>query len=225
MTMNVRIDPSRYSVLSQQFSQAYFVAIKDFLVEEKKKWYTIYPQGSDIFRAFDTTPFDRVKVVVLWQDPYHGPWQAHGLSFSVPDGVRQPPSLQNIFKEISSDIGVPMSMKWNLVSRAQQWVLLLNAFLTVRANEPASHQHIGWQIFTDEVIRVISQKKEHVVFLLRWAFAQSKIPLIDTQKHLVLTAPHPSPFSVHKWFFGCKHFSKANMYLQEHDLAPIDWKI
>lgn len=223
--MNVRIDPSRYAVLSDEFAQDYFVAIKNFLLKEKEDGKIIYPAGSDIFCAFDTTAFDDVKVVILWQDPYHGPGQAHGLSFSVPDGVKQPPSLQNIFKEISSDLCITMSTHGNLTKRAEQWVLLLNAFLTVRANEPASHQKIGRERFTDAVIRTISEKKEHVVFLLRWAFAQGKVPLIDQSKHLVLQAPHPSPFSVHKGFFGCKHFSKTNTYLQEHGLSPIDWKI
>ncbi len=223
--MNVRIDPSRYAVLSDEFAQDYFVAIKNFLLKEKEDGKIIYPAGSDIFRAFDTTTFDNVKVVILWQDPYHGSGQAHGLSFSVPDGVKQPPSLQNIFKEISSDLWIAMSTNGNLTKRAEQWVLLLNAFLTVRASEPASHQKIGRELFTDAVIRVISDKKEHVVFLLRWAFAQSKASLINQSKHLVLQAPHPSPFSVHKGFFWCKHFSQTNAYLQQQGLGEIDWKI
>ena len=223
--MNVRIDPSRYAVLSNEFNQPYFTEIKKFLVEEKKNNKIIYPTWSNVFHAFDMTPFDKVKVVILGQDPYHGAWQAHGLSFSVPDGLRQPPSLQNIFKEISSDLWIAMSTNGNLTKRAEQWVLLLNAFLTVRASEPASHQKIGRERFTDAVIRVISDKKEHVVFLLRWAFAQSKASLINQSKHLVLQAPHPSPFSVHKGFFGCKHFSQTNAYLQQQGLGEIDWKI
>jgi uracil-DNA glycosylase len=223
--MNVRIDPSRYAVLSDEFAQDYFVAIKNFLLKEKEDGKIIYPTWLNVFHAFDMTPFDKVKVVILGQDPYHGVWQAHGLSFSVPDGLRQPPSLQNIFKEISSDLWIAMSTNWNLTRWAEQGVLLLNAFLTVRASEPASHQKIGRELFTDAVIRVISDKKEHVVFLLRWAFAQSKASLINQSKHLVLQAPHPSPFSVHKWFFGCKHFSKTNAYLQQHGLGVIDWKI
>lgn len=220
--MSVNIEKSWYDILSGEFSKDYFLSLKKFLIEDKKH-YTIYPAWSDIFRAFVLTPFDAVKVVILGQDPYHGPWQAHGLSFSVPDGTSYPPSLKNIFKEIISDIWWSLPPSGNLTRWADQWVLLLNAFLTVRASQPASHQHIGWQFFTDQVIRSLSDKKEHLVFLLRWSFAQSKKSLIDTTKHLVLEAPHPSPFSVHRGFFGCKHFSKTNIYLSQHWIRQIDW--
>ena len=218
----VQIEQSRKNVLWDEFSQPYFQSIKSQLLLEKQSGKIIYPQGSDIFRAFDTTPFDVVKVVILWQDPYHGVWQAHGLSFSVPDGVKQPPSLKNIFKELHDDIWCPIPVSWNLTPWAKQWVLLLNAMLTVRAGEPWSHQTIWWQQFTDTVIRTISDKKEHVVFLLRWAFAQSKKWLIDDSKHLILEAAHPSPFSAHRWFLGCRHFSKVDEYLISVKKEQID---
>jgi uracil-DNA glycosylase len=221
--MDVQIDQSWKEVLGWEFSQLYFQDIKTQLMAEKQGWKVIYPAGRSIFAAFDMTPFDAVKVVIIGQDPYHGPWQAHGLSFSVPDGIRQPPSLKNIFKELHSDIGCVIPVSGNLSKWAQQWVLLLNAMLTVRAGEPWSHQDIGWQQFTDAVIRTISAKKEHVVFLLWGAFAQSKRGLIDGSKHLILEAAHPSPFSAHRGFLGCQHFSKVNEYLISVQKEPIDW--
>ena len=218
----VKIHESRKKVLADEFAKPYFGAIKEKLIEEKQK-YTIFPPAHQIFNAFDTTHFDNVKVVILGQDPYHGPGQAMGLSFSVPKWIALPPSLKNIYKEIETELGIPPAQSGDLTSRAEQWVLLLNAILTVRANTPASHQQLGWQQFTDSVIRTISEKKEHVVFMLRGNFARGKKALIDTTKHLVLEAPHPSPFSVHSGFFGCGHFAKANEYLQQQGIEPIDW--
>lgn len=221
--MDVQIDQSWKEVLSWEFSQPYFQYIKTQLLLEKQTGKIMYPVGTDIFAAFDKTPFDNVQVVILGQDPYHGVWQAHGLSFSVPDGVKKPPSLQNIFKELSSDMGCPIPVSWNLSKWAEQGVLLLNAMLTVRAGEPWSHQDIWWQQFTDAVIRTISAKKEHVVFLLWGTFAQSKKWLIDVSKHLILEAAHPSPFSAYRGFLGCGHFSKVNKYLISVEKQPIDW--
>lgn len=221
--MDVQIDQSWKEVLSWEFSQSYFQHIKTQLLLEKQAGKTIYPAGKDIFAAFDKTPFATVKVVILGQDPYHGVWQAHGLSFSVPDGVKKPPSLQNIFKELSNDMGCPIPVSGNLSKWAEQWVLLLNAMLTVRAGEPESHQDIGWQQFTDAVIRTISDQQEHVVFLLWWAFAQSKKWLIDASKHLILEAAHPSPFSAYRGFLGCKHFSQVNTYLLSVGKDSIHW--
>lgn len=221
--MDVQIDQSWKEVLLWEFSQSYFQHIKTQLLLEKQAGKTIYPAGKDIFAAFDKTPFDKVKVVILGQDPYHGVWQAHGLSFSVPDGVKKPPSLQNIFKELSSDMGCPIPVSGNLSKWAEQWVLLLNTMLTVRAGEPGSHQDIGWQQFTDAVIRTISDQQDHVVFLLWWAFAQSRKWLIDASKHLILEAAHPSPFSAHRGFLGCKHFSQVNAYLLSVGKDSIYW--
>lgn len=184
----------------------------------------VYPKSSDLFKAFKLTPFDQVKVVILGQDPYHGAGQAHGLCFSVPDGITPPPSLKNIYKEIESDLGIAKDFsKGNLESWAQQGVLLLNAIMTVEANLPASHQKKGWEEFTDHVIKTISSEREHVVFLLWGKYAQSKNKLIDAKKHLILEAPHPSPFSVYKGFFGCKHFSQANAYLKKWGGKEIEW--
>lgn len=222
---DVHIHESWKEVLAQEFEKPYFQNIKNTLLLEKQSGYTLYPAWQNIFAAFDITHFDNVKVVILGQDPYHGVWQAHGLSFSVPDGVKKPPSLQNIFKELHTDIGCSIPVSGNLTPWAEQWVLLLNAFLTVRAGNPASHQDIWWQYFTDAVIRTISEKKEHIVFLLWGAFAQSKKSLIDNSKHFILESPHPSPFSVHRWFFGCQHFSKTNAYLQEQGMKEVDWCI
>lgn len=210
-------------VLTEEFSKPYFQHAVTFIKTEKAQGKTIYPPGSLIFNAFNTTPFDEVKVVLLGQDPYHGYGQAHGLSFSVPDGVSPPPSLINIFKELHSDIGMPIPKTGNLTKWATQGVLLLNAILTVRANEAGSHSRIGWMDFTNAVISKISQGKEAVVFLLWGKFAQEKQVLIDETKHLVLKAAHPSPLSAHNGFFGCKHFSKTNNYLTKQSLHPIDW--
>lgn len=211
--------------MSDEFSKAYFTGIVDFLKAEKALKKTIYPPGSLIFNAFAQTPFDKVKVVILGQDPYHGPGQAMGLSFSVPDGIPPPPSLQNIFKELHSDIGMPVPKTGDLTPWAKQGVLLLNASLTVRANEANSHSKIGWTVFTDAVIKKISGEKSGVVFLLWGRFAQEKQSLIDASKHHVLKAAHPSPLSAHNGFFGCKHFSKTNELLIKEGEQPIDWMI
>ncbi|MCO5239152.1 MAG: uracil-DNA glycosylase [Chitinophagaceae bacterium] len=224
--MDVKIEPSWKTTLNDEFTQPYFAQIVHFLKTEKMAGKTIYPPGPLIFNAFEQTPFDKVKVVLLGQDPYHGAGQAHGLCFSVQKGITPPPSLINIYKEIKSDIGITIpSTQGNLSSWAQQGVLLLNATLTVRANEPNSHSKIGWTVFTDAVIRKISELKTGVVFLLWGRFAQEKQILIDETKHYVLKAAHPSPFSADKGFFGCKHFSKTNDLLIQQGKDPIDWNI
>jgi len=223
--MDVKMEEGWKAVLKEEFSKPYFQHAVTYLKTEKAQGKTIYPPGPLIFNAFNTTPFEQVKVVLLGQDPYHGYGQAHGLSFSVPDGVTPPPSLINIFKELHNDIGLPIPKTGNLTKWAKQGVLLLNAVLTVRANEAASHAKIGWMEFTNAVISKISEEKEGVVFLLWGKFAQEKQGLIDETKHHVLKAAHPSPFSADKGFFGCKHFSKTNEYLVKQRLAPIDWML
>jgi uracil-DNA glycosylase len=222
----VNIESSWKAVLAQEFEQPYFATIKQFIVAEKEKGKRVFPPGSLIFNAFQLTPFDAVRVVILGQDPYHGVGQAHGLCFSVQDGVKPPPSLVNIYKEIKSDVGIDNpSNKGNLTAWAQQGVLLLNAVLTVNESEPASHKNAGWENFTDAVIKALSNRAEPLVFLLWGNFAQQKAILIDATKHLVLKAAHPSPFSAHSGFFGCKHFSKTNTFLREHQLAEINWQL
>jgi uracil-DNA glycosylase len=224
--MDVKMEPSWKEVLKNEFTKSYFLEIVTFLKTERSAGKIIYPPGPLIFNAFNQTPFDKVKVVLLGQDPYHNAGQAHGLSFSVPNGIKPPPSLVNIYREIQKDIGVDMPAQYgNLTRWAEQGVLLLNAILTVRANEPASHSKIGWMEFTDAVIRKISDHKEGVVFLLWGKFAQDKQVLIDETKHSILKAAHPSPFSVDKGFYGCRHFSKTNELLTRQGLAPIDWKL
>jgi len=224
--MDVKIEASWKEVLKDEFTKPYFLEIATFLKTEKLAGKIIYPPGPLIFNAFNHTPFDKVRVVIIGQDPYHGQGQAHGLCFSVQTGVKPPPSLVNIYKEIAFDIGVAMPMHYgNLTSWADQGVLLLNAVLTVRANEPASHSKIGWMNFTDAVIKKISDEKKGVVFLLWGKFAQDKQVLIDETKHFVLKAAHPSPFSADKGFFGCKHFSKTNELLTKQGFEPIDWKL
>ena len=224
--MDVKIESSWNAMLKDEFGKPYFQQIVTFLKTEKAAGKTIYPPGPLIFNAFNQTPFDKVKVVILGQDPYHGPGQAHGLSFSVQNGVKPPPSLVNIFKEIHSDIGIAMPQQYGNLSRwAEEGVLLLNAALTVRANEPFSHAKFGWAEFTDAVISKISDEKNGVVFLLWGKFAQDKQVLIDETKHFVLKAAHPSPFSADKGFFGCRHFSKTNELLTKQGLSPIDWKL
>ena len=223
--MDVKIEQSWKEVLHNEFSKPYFQQITAHLKTEKATGATIYPPGPLIFNAFDKTPFDNVKVVLLGQDPYHGKGQAMGLSFSVPDGVKPPPSLENIFKELHSDIGMSIPQTGNLTKWAEQGVFLLNAILTVRAKEPASHQKIGWQQFTDRVIQILSDEKEGVVFLLWGKFAQEKQVLIDATKHHILKAAHPSPYSADKGFFGCRHFSKANQLLAKEGKDPIDWSL
>ncbi|PST82145.1 uracil-DNA glycosylase [Pedobacter yulinensis] len=224
--MSVNLEPGWLAVLEQEFKKEYMVSLRAFLEEEKRRGVQIYPKGSDIFNALNTTPFDRVQVVILGQDPYHGAGQAHGLSFSVQKGVTIPPSLKNIYKELEADIpGFTPPAHGNLTYWAEQGILLLNATLTVRAAEAGSHQKRGWEQFTDEVIRALSSKKKNVVFLLWGRYAQEKAALIDETKHHVLRAAHPSPFSVHNGFFGCKHFSKTNELLRQNNLHPIDWQI
>lgn len=224
--MEVQIEPSWKAVLRAEFQKEYFRGVVSHLKVEKSAGKTIYPPGGLIFNAFDQTPFPAVKVVILGQDPYHGPGQAHGLCFSVPKGIRLPPSLLNIYKEMASDIGCPISsVQGDLTHWARQGVLLLNASLTVRANEPNSHAGIGWAQFTDTVIQLLSQQKGHLVFMLWGRFAQEKQTLIDPGKHLILRAAHPSPFSADKGFFGCKHFSRANEWLSQHGMTPIDWNL
>ena len=223
--MDVKIETGWKEVLKEEFEKPYFRQITLHLKTEKSQGKTIYPPGPLIFNAFDTTPFEKIKVVILGQDPYHGINQAHGLCFSVQDGVPAPPSLVNIFKEIKEDIGIPIPNHGNLMHWAKQGVFLLNASLTVRAGEPMSHARIGWAQFTDTVIKKISEKKNHVVFMLWGKFAQEKRTLIDEKKHLVLRSVHPSPLSAHAGFFGCRHFSKANEYLMKNGMDPIDWQL
>jgi uracil-DNA glycosylase len=221
--MDVKIEPGWKEVLRHEFTKPYFQQVAAHLKMEKATAKTIYPPGPLIFNAFSLTPFDAVKVVILGQDPYHGAGQAHGLCFSVPDGVPPPPSLVNIYKELHADIGMPIPNTGNLTKWAEQGVFLLNAFLTVRANEPASHSKIGWMDFTDAVIRKISEEKKGVIFLLWGKFAQEKQVLVDATQHTVLKAAHPSPFSADKGFFGCRHFSKTNTLLMQQGKDPIDW--
>ncbi|MDQ6889361.1 MAG: uracil-DNA glycosylase [Bacteroidota bacterium] len=223
--MEVHIEESWKTELKDEFEKAYFQQIVTFIKAEKSSGKIIYPPGSLIFNAFHKTPFSKVKVVLLGQDPYHNKGQAHGLSFSVPDGVSLPPSLINIFKELQSDLGIQISQTGNLEKWALQGVLLLNASLTVRQNEPGSHSKIGWLQFTNTVIRKLSEQKEGIIFLLWGKFAQEKQSLIDETKHHVLKAAHPSPFSADKGFFGCRHFSKTNEFLIKQNKPPIDWKL
>jgi uracil-DNA glycosylase len=223
--MDVKLEPSWKEHLQKEFSRDYFQQVVLHLKTERATGATIYPPGSQIFSAFELTPFDKVKAVIIGQDPYHGPGQAHGLSFSVQDGVATPPSLQNIFKELNTDLGMPIPKHGNLTKWATQGVLLLNAVLTVRAKEPGSHAKIGWMNFTDAVIKTISDQKENVVFMLWGRFAHEKQVLIDETKHHVLRAAHPSPLSAHNGFFGCKHFSITNELLVKDKIEPIDWSL
>ncbi|TVR78854.1 MAG: uracil-DNA glycosylase [Chitinophagaceae bacterium] len=221
--VNPKIEKSWEALLKGSFKDPYFHEIKKYLLNEKQKGKLIYPQAKNIFKAFDLCPVDHVKIIILGQDPYHGEGQAHGLSFSVPDGIKPPPSLKNIFKEIIDDIGELNIKNGNLENWAKQGVLLLNAILTVEASKPASHSKIGWHYFTNSVITKLSEQKSKLVFMLWGKYAQEKIQMIDQKKHLVLTAPHPSPFSADKGFFGCKHFSKANHYLVKNNKSAIKW--
>ncbi|MGD2035305.1 MAG: uracil-DNA glycosylase [Bacteroidales bacterium] len=222
--VNPQIEPGWKEILMSEFNASYFADLKKFLVKEKRS-FNIYPPGKQIFSAFDHTPFDKVKVVILGQDPYHGKGQAHGLCFSVPEGVNPPPSLVNIFQELHADLNIPVPETGNLTKWSRQGVLLLNATLTVRANQAGSHQGKGWEKFTDTVIKKISDNKTGVVFLLWGRYAQAKETLIDTHKHHILKAAHPSPFSASNGFFGCRHFSKTNDILIRQNLSPIDWSI
>ncbi|MFI5141269.1 MAG: uracil-DNA glycosylase [Bacteroidia bacterium] len=218
-----QIEAGWLHVLKDEFSKDYFLKLKAFLVEEKSK-YHLFPTGKQIFEAFNLTPFNEVKVVILGQDPYHGLGQAHGLSFSVPDGVKAPPSLINIYKELKEDVGIEIPKTGNLTPWAKQGVLLLNATLTVRESQAGSHQNKGWEMFTDAVIKKLSDEKTGLVFLLWGNYAKQKGALINTAKHHVLTAPHPSPLA-RGGFFGCKHFSKTNEILQKQGQKPINWQL
>lgn len=220
---DVRLDPTWKAVLADEFSKDYMLALKAFLLQRKQSGAVIYPPGSQIFNALDHTPFDKVKVVILGQDPYHGPGQAHGLCFSVQPGVATPPSLQNIYKEIEKDLGIRQPPHGCLLSWAGQGVLLLNSVLTVEAGLAGSHQGKGWELFTDRIIRELNDRREHLVFLLWGSYAQKKGAIINRQKHRVLESPHPSPLSAHRGFFGNRHFSSANSYLAEHGVSPINW--
>jgi len=223
---NVKIEESWKAALNDEFQQPYFAEIKKFLVKEKQSGQTIFPPGPLIFNAFDSTPIDKIRVVIIGQDPYHGPRQAHGLCFSVMDGIAPPPSLDNIFKELHTDIGMEKPSHGNLQKWADQGVFLLNACLTVRAHNANSHKDIGWHKFTDAVIRKISEKREGIVFLLWGGFAKKKSALIDEFKHYVLTSGHPSPLSANRgYWFGNKHFSKTNELLEKQGLVPIDWTL
>ena len=223
----IQMEPGWKNHLLEEFKKPYMGGLKDFLRREISGRKTIYPKGSEYFNAFNSTPFDKVKVVMLGQDPYHGTGQAHGLCFSVPHGVDCPPSLMNIFKEIRADLNLgPGDFKHgNLKAWANQGVLLLNSVLTVEAGRAASHQGKGWETFTDRAIAVLNEQKDHVVFMLWGAYAQRKGAVIDGTRHLVLTAPHPSPLSAHRGFLGCRHFSQANAYLIEHGQDPVDWRL
>jgi uracil-DNA glycosylase len=221
--VNPQIESSWKEVLNDEFAKSYFAELKEFLLEEREK-YTVFPPGGLIFNAFRLTSFDNVKVVILGQDPYHGTGQAHGLCFSVPQGIPAPPSLVNIFKEIEKDLGIPVPNHGCLENWAKQGVLLLNATLTVRANQPGSHQRKGWESFTNSVIQKLSEKRVGLVFLLWGKFAQEKEALIDIKKHYILKAAHPSPYSAYSGFFGCRHFSKTNEILRKHGIDEIDWK-
>ncbi len=223
----VKLDPSWRIPLQPEFDSPYMAALKSFLVAEKAAGKQIFPKGSNWFRALDLTPLDKVRVVILGQDPYHGPGQAHGLCFSVPPGVRPPPSLVNIYKELKSDLGIDPPHHGFLEHWAKQGVLLLNSVLTVEMGKPASHQGRGWERFTDAVIGLVAARPEPVVFMLWGSYAQKKAAFVDSQggRHLVLKAAHPSPLSAHNGFFGCRHFSKANAFLESKGLPPIDWKL
>ena len=219
----IKLENSWKERLADEFSQPYMTELRAFLLERKRRGATIYPPGNQIFNALDSTPFDRVRVVIFGQDPYHGPGQAHGLCFSVPEGVQVPPSLVNIYREIADDLGLKSPGSGNLQSWAEQGVLLLNAVLTVERGRASAHQGKGWERFTDRVARELNEGRENLVFLLWGAYAMKKGEMIDRERHLVLTAPHPSPLSAHRGFFGCRHFSKANAWLEQHGMEPIRW--
>ena len=219
-----QIDPSWYQVLAGEFNKSYFKELKNSLLSEKKR-HQVYPPGSRIFAAFNSTPFERVKVVIIGQDPYHGPGQANGLSFSVARGVALPPSLKNIYKELAADLQIPPADHGDLQKRADQGVLMLNPFLTVRHRAPASHRKMGWEQFTNAVIQHLSEQREGIIFMLWGNFARSKKELIDSSRHHVLEAAHPSPYSAKNGFFGCRHFSRANQILEDQNKSPIDWQL
>ncbi|TPW30923.1 uracil-DNA glycosylase [Martelella alba] len=221
----VRLEEGWKTRLSGEFSSPYMQSLRAFLTAEKQAGKHIFPKGSEYFRALDLTPLENVRVVILGQDPYHGPGQAHGLCFSVKPGVRTPPSLVNIYKELASDIGFKPVRHGFLEHWARQGVLMLNSVLTVEQAQAASHRGRGWEQFTDQVIRIVNEECPHVVFILWGAYAQKKAAFVDRNRHLVLTAPHPSPLSAHNGFFGCRHFSKANAFLEKNGMEPIDWQL
>lgn len=221
----IKLPPSWLAVLSREFEKPYMVKLKQFLSEEKANGKIVYPAGSNWFSAFNDTPFDQVKVVILGQDPYHGPQQAHGLCFSVLPGVATPPSLKNIYKELQSDLGIPPAAHGCLTYWARQGVLLLNATLTVEQGNAGAHQGQGWEQFTDRAVALLNEQRQGLVFMLWGSYAQKKGGFIDKSKHLVLTAPHPSPLSAHRGFLGCRHFSQANHYLEKQGNKPIDWQL
>lgn len=221
----IQLEESWLSRLQGQFEQPYMHKLKEFLLTRKQHRAIIFPPGPLIFNALNSTPFEQVRVVILGQDPYHGPGQAHGLCFSVLPGVRTPPSLANIYREIKSDLGIRQPLHGNLQSWADQGVLLLNAVLTVESGQAGSHQGKGWETFTDAVVQTLTDGREGLVFMLWGSYAQRKGAVIDRKKHLVLKAPHPSPLSAHRGFLGCKHFSQANDFLMEHQQTPIDWSV
>ncbi|MDP3516642.1 MAG: uracil-DNA glycosylase [Pseudohongiella sp.] len=225
MMGDVRLEDSWKALLAPEFEQDYMKRLRAFLLQKKQEGRVIYPQGSLIFNALNQTAFDKVKVVILGQDPYHGPGQAHGLCFSVMPGTPKPPSLQNIFKEIEQDLGFAPSKSGCLLPWAEQGVLLLNAVLTVEHALAGSHQGKGWEMFTDRIVRLLNDQREHLVFMLWGSYAQKKGAIIDRHRHLVLEAPHPSPLSAHRGFFGTKHFSSANRYLVDNGISPINWQL
>ena len=225
MNTTIKLHPSWLEPLGGEFELPYMAELKRFLLTQREAGKRIFPAGSNWFRALDLTPLDKVRVVILGQDPYHGPGQAHGLCFSVPDGVRPPPSLVNIYKELESDLGIPRPPHGFLEHWAKQGVLLLNSVLTVEMGLAASHRDRGWEKFTDAVIRLVNAKPEPVVFMLWGSYAQKKASFVDGSRHLVLKAPHPSPLSAHSGFLGCRHFSKANAFLESRGLEPIDWAL
>ena len=221
----LRLEDSWKALLSPEFDKDYMKQLREFLLQEKRQGKDIFPPGESIFTALNSTPFDSVKVVILGQDPYHGPGQAHGLCFSVQKGVRPPPSLQNIFRELQNDVGFVPPGHGCLAQWASQGVLLLNAVLTVESGKAASHQNRGWELFTDVIIALLNQRREHLVFLLWGSYAQKKGQMIDRSRHLVLQSPHPSPLSANRGFFGNAHFSKANAYLKQQGIPPVDWQL
>lgn len=222
---SIQLDESWLERIGEVFEADFMQSLKVFLEAEKQAGKVIYPKGHDIFNAFNSTPFDRVKVVILGQDPYHGPGQAHGLSFSVPEGVRIPPSLKNIYKEINRDLGLPIPRHGNLGHWAEQGVLLLNSVLTVEQAQAASHQGRGWEQFTDHVIHCLNKERDGLVFMLWGSYAQKKAAFVDESRHCVLWSVHPSPLSAHRGFLGCGHFSAANAYLEKKHKTPIDWSV
>jgi len=221
----VNLDPSWKSVIKKEFSQDYMKQLREFLMAEKKAGKCIFPKEDEYFNAMNFTPFDKVKVVILGQDPYHGPKQAHGLSFSVQPGVKIPPSLKNIYKEIEQDLGIQQPDHGCLETWAKQGVLLLNSVLTVTQGQAGAHQGKGWEMFTDNIIKKLSEQREKIVFMLWGSYAHKKGQVIDTKKHLVLKSPHPSPLSAYRGFFGCQHFSKSNQYLEAQGAEPINWEL